>query len=39
LSVVVTLKVSDLSLVPPAAYWRMHFTVNAPNSVLSPTGD
>jgi hypothetical protein len=39
LSIAVTLKVSDLSVVPPAAYWRMHFTVNAPNSVLSPTGD
>ena len=38
LSIVTSLKVSDLTLVPPAAYWRMHFTVNAPNSVLSPTG-
>ncbi|MEY2480054.1 MAG: hypothetical protein QOI04_981 [Verrucomicrobiota bacterium] len=39
LSILVTLKVSDLTAVPPAAYWRMHFTVNAPDSVLSPTGD
>ncbi len=38
LSIVVSLKVSDLTTVPPAAYWRMHFTVNAPNSVMSPTG-
>jgi len=38
LSIVATLKVSDLTVVPPAAYWRMHFTVNAPNSVMSPTG-
>ncbi len=37
-SIVVSLKVSDLAIVPPAAYWRMHFTVNAPNSALSPTG-
>jgi hypothetical protein len=38
LSLIVTLKVSDLSVVPPAAYWRMHFTVNAPDSAVSPNG-
>lgn len=38
LSILATLKVSDLSTVPPASYWRMHFSVNAPNSVMSPTG-
>ncbi len=39
LSIVVTLHVSDLTTVPPDSYWRMHFTVNAPNSTLSPTND
>jgi hypothetical protein len=37
LSIVTSLRVSDLTTVPPASYWRMHFTVNAPDSVLSPT--
>ncbi|MFN2635208.1 MAG: post-COAP-1 domain-containing protein, partial [Thermoanaerobaculia bacterium] len=36
---VVTMKVSDLSTVPPVSNWRMHFAANAPDSVLSPTGD
>ncbi len=36
---VVTMKVSNLSTVPPASNWRMHFAANAPDSVLSPTGD
>lgn len=37
--IVATMKVSDLSSVPPESNWRMNFTANAPNSVLSPTGD
>lgn len=36
---VATMKVSDLSAVPPASNWRMNFTANAPYSTLSPTGD
>src|SRR4030095_5234013 len=36
---VATMKVSDLSVVPPLSNWRMHFTANAPDSRLSPTGD
>jgi hypothetical protein len=37
--IVATMKVSDLTVVPPAANWRMSFTANAPNSKLSATGD
>ena len=37
--IVATMKVSDLSVVPPAGNWRMNFTANAPNSVLSAGGD
>ncbi|MGH8496069.1 MAG: post-COAP-1 domain-containing protein [Gammaproteobacteria bacterium] len=33
------MRVSDLTVVPPASNWRMNFTANAPFSVLSPTGD
>ncbi len=36
---VATMKVSDLSIVPPLANWRMNFTANAPDSRISPTGD
>jgi hypothetical protein len=36
---VTTMKVSDLSNVLPGANWRTSFTANAPNSVMSPTGD
>ena len=36
---VATMKVSDLSIVPPLSNWRMNFTANAPDSRLSPTGD
>ncbi len=36
---VCTMKVSDLTAIPPSTNWRMHFTANAPNSVLSPTGE
>lgn len=31
--------VSDLSTVPPASNWRMNLAANAPDSVLSPSGD
>ncbi|CAN5432448.1 hypothetical protein BH20ACI3_BH20ACI3_35880 [soil metagenome] len=34
-----TMKVSDLSSLPPASNWRMNFTANAPFSQMSPTGD
>jgi len=37
--IVATMKVSDLSVVTPASNWRMSFTANAPNSVVSSTGD
>jgi PKD repeat protein len=36
---VATMKVSDLSVVPPLSNWRMNFTANAPDSRLSGTGD
>jgi PKD repeat protein len=36
---VATMKVSDLSIVPPLSNWRMNFAANAPDSRLSPTGD
>jgi uncharacterized repeat protein (TIGR01451 family) len=37
---VARMKVSgSLATLPPAANWRMNFTANAPDSVLSPTGD
>ncbi len=36
---VATMKVSDLSIVPPLSNWRMNFTANAPDSRTSPTGD
>lgn len=36
---VTSMKVSDLSIVPPLSNWRMSFAANAPDSRLSPTGD
>jgi hypothetical protein len=36
---VTRMKVSDLSSLPGAANWRTNFSANAPDSVLSPTGD
>src|SRR5690242_5307405 len=36
---VTTMKVSDLAVLPPNGTWRVNFTVNAPDSGLSPTGD
>ena len=37
--IVATMKVSDLTVVPPGSSWRMNFAANAPDSRLSPTGD
>lgn len=37
--IVATMKVSDLTIVPPGAAWRMNFAANAPNTQLSTTGD
>jgi hypothetical protein len=34
-----TMKVSDLTAVPPGSNWRMNFTANAPFSGISPVGD
>jgi hypothetical protein len=39
LAIAATMKVSNLSVVPPGANWRMNFTANAPGAGLSPTGD
>ena len=36
---VAQMKVSDLSVVPALANWRMHFTANAPDSRASAYGD
>ena len=36
---VTKMKVSDLSSLPGVANWRTNFAANAPDSVLSPTGD
>ena len=37
--IVATMKVSDLTIVPPGSNWRMNFAANAPDSRLSATGD
>lgn len=37
--IVATMKVSDLTIVPPGAAWRMNFAANAPDSRLSGSGD
>jgi VCBS repeat-containing protein len=34
-----TMKVSDITVIPPSSNWRMNFAANAPNSQLSPWGD
>jgi uncharacterized repeat protein (TIGR01451 family) len=36
---VAQMKVSDLSTVPAGSTWMMNFTGNAPNSIMSPTGE
>jgi hypothetical protein len=38
-ALVMTMKVSDLTIVPPASNWRMSFAANGPDSRMSPTGD
>jgi hypothetical protein len=38
LAIAATMKVSDLSVIPGQTTWQMSFAVNAPHSVLSPTG-
>ena len=37
--IVAAMKVSDLTVTPSGASWRMNFAANAPDSRLSPTGD
>jgi hypothetical protein len=32
------MKVTDMTAIPPSGLWRSNFAANAPNSVLSPTG-
>lgn len=39
LLIVAEMEVSDLSIVPELANWRMNFTANAPFGGISPTGD
>ena len=34
-----TMKVSLLTVIPPSSNWRINFAANAPDSVLSPTGE
>ncbi|MDQ6859985.1 MAG: dockerin type I repeat-containing protein, partial [Verrucomicrobiota bacterium] len=34
-----TMKVSDLTAIPPSTNWRMNFAANTLNPVLSPTGE
>lgn len=38
LAIAATMRVSDLSTIPPGGTWQMNFAVNAPHSVLSATG-
>ncbi len=38
LAIGVTMRVSDLSVLPPSTSWRASFAVNAPSSVLSADG-
>lgn len=38
LGIKATMKVSDLTVVPQDAFWRISFAANAPFSVLNPTG-
>jgi hypothetical protein len=39
IAIAATMKVSDLTAVPPSSNWRMSFAANAPFSGISPTGD
>ncbi len=38
LAIAATMRVSNLSTIPPGGTWQMNFAVNAPHSVLSATG-
>ena len=38
LAIGTTIRVSDMSTIPPNSSWRANFTVNAPHSVISATG-
>ena len=38
LAIGVSIRVTDLSTIPPNSFWRASFAVNAPNSVLSADG-
>ncbi|MDQ6626483.1 MAG: hypothetical protein M3Y69_10175 [Verrucomicrobiota bacterium] len=38
LAIAATMRVSDLSTIPPGGTWQINFAVNAPHSVLSATG-
>lgn len=38
LAIAVSVRVTDLSTIPPNAFWRASFVANAPNSVLSADG-
>jgi hypothetical protein len=38
LAIAATMMVSDLSVIPGQTTWQMSFAVNAPHSVLAPTG-
>jgi hypothetical protein len=35
---VATMKVSDMTAIPPSSNWRVNFAANAPDATLSPTG-
>jgi hypothetical protein len=37
--IVATMKVSNLTTVPPGSTWRMNFAAHAPGAGVSPTGD
>jgi hypothetical protein len=38
LAVAASIRVTDLSTIPPDSFWRASFGANAPNAVLSPDG-
>ncbi|MDQ6807878.1 MAG: hypothetical protein M3Z64_00395 [Verrucomicrobiota bacterium] len=38
LAIAATMRVSDLSTIPPSGTWQMNFAVNSPHSQLSATG-
>ena len=38
LAIAASMRVTDLTVIPPGSFWRASFAVNAPNSVLSADG-